>query len=90
MHCRNCDYALWNITSRECPECGTAFRPSDYEFVPQSLRFCCPHCDHPYFGTGDKGHIEPKSFACLRCGRPVSMDDMVLRPGALVPDPVPE
>ncbi len=81
MHCRNCDYALWNITSRECPECGAAFRPSDYEFVPQSLRFCCPHCDHPYFGTGDKGHIEPQSFACLRCGRPVSMDDMVLRPG---------
>ncbi len=81
MHCRNCDYALWNITSRECPECGTAFRPSDYEFVPQSLRFCCPHCDHPYFGTGDKGHIEPQSFACLRCGRPVSMDEMVLRPG---------
>ena len=59
MHCRNCEYALWNLTTRECPECGTAFRPSEYEFVPQSVRFCCPHCDHPYYGTGEKGHIEP-------------------------------
>ncbi len=81
MHCRNCEYALWNLTTRECPECGTAFRPSEYEFVPQSVRFCCPHCDHPYYGTGKKGHVEPQSFACLRCGQPVSMDDMVLRPG---------
>ena len=90
MHCRNCDDALWNLTSRECPECGTAFRPSDYEFVPQSMRFCCPHCDHPYFGTGDKGYTEPQSFAFLLCGRPVSMDHMVPRAGARVPEPVPD
>ena len=81
MNCRNCDYELWNLTTRECPECGTAFQPSEYEFVPQSVRFCCPHCDHPYYGTGPKGHVEPNSFQCLRCGQAVAMDEMVLRPG---------
>ncbi|MHC4108057.1 MAG: hypothetical protein ACYSTY_08235, partial [Planctomycetota bacterium] len=81
MRCRGCDYPLWNLKARACPECGSPFRPGDYEFVPQSVRFCCPHCDHPYFGTDAAGHVEPRAFQCLRCGRPVTIDEMVLRPG---------
>jgi hypothetical protein len=81
MRCQSCDYPLWNLKARQCPECGAAFRPSEYEFTANSLRFCCPHCDHPYFGTSETGHPVPESFACLRCGRPLHIDEMVLRPG---------
>ena len=86
MRCKDCDYPLWNLTSRQCPECGVSFRPSEFEFVPNSVRFCCPRCDHPYYGTGEKGHVEPASFACLKCAHPVHIDEMVLRPGLGVDD----
>ena len=81
MRCKNCDYLLWNLKTRECPECGATFKPSEYEFTANSVRFCCPHCDHPYYGTSESGHLVPESFGCLRCGRPLHIDEMVLRPG---------
>ena len=81
MHCQNCDYPLWNLSTRACPECGTDFKPSEFEFKPNSMRFCCPHCDHPYYGTTEQGHLEPLEFACIKCGERVHMDQMVLRPG---------
>ncbi len=80
MRCRTCDYSLWNLRTRQCPECGAAFRPRDYEFVPNSVRFCCPHCDQVYYGTSATGHLEPDLFDCVQCGDPIAMDEMVLRP----------
>lgn len=80
MHCKNCDYPLWNIKARQCPECGTPFRPGEFEFVINSVQFCCPHCEQVYYGTGEKGHLVPQSFTCVNCGRPVHMDEMLLRP----------
>lgn len=80
MRCKVCDYQLWNLPSRQCPECGTAFCVSDYEFIPNSVRFCCPHCSQPYYGTGYQGHLAPESFACVTCGQPLHMNDMVLLP----------
>lgn len=80
MRCRNCDYRLWNIASRTCPECGVAFRVSDFEFVRGSVAFCCPHCDMAYYGTDEKGHLVPSSFYCAKCQQPVTMESMVLRP----------
>jgi len=82
MRCRTCDYSLWNLPSRTCPECGSPFLPSDFEFVPNSVRFCCPHCGQDYYGTGLKGHLVPDAFACVRCGAPVRMDEMILSPTA--------
>ncbi|NNM25172.1 MAG: hypothetical protein HKO59_04160, partial [Phycisphaerales bacterium] len=80
MHCKSCNYALWNLAAGVCPECGTPFRPSDYDFVPNAVRFCCPHCDQSYYGTGERGHLVPESFECVSCGTMVAMDEMVLRP----------
>lgn len=80
MRCKNCDYRLWNLVARRCPECGAPFRPSEFEFVPNSVQFCCPHCETAYYGTGPRGHLVPASFTCVGCGKPVHMDDMVLRP----------
>lgn len=82
MRCLGCDYRLWNIASRKCPECGLAFRPSAYEFVPNSVQFCCPHCRQSYYGTGPRGQLEPAFFNCVKCGTAISMDEMVLLPAA--------
>ncbi len=80
MHCKNCDYPLWNLKARQCPECGSPFTPSEFDFVLNSVRFCCPHCGQAYYGTGPRGHLVPQAFACVTCAKPVHMDDMVLLP----------
>lgn len=86
MHCKNCEYVLWNLTTRQCPECGAPFAPSQFEFVPNSVRFCCPHCRQAYYGTSARGHLVPEAFACVGCGRTISMDEMVLLPAEGVQD----
>lgn len=80
MNCKACDYPLWNLTARKCPECGAPFKPSDFDFTINSVQFCCPHCRQPYYGTGERGHLVPSNFDCVTCGRRVDMDDMVLLP----------
>ena len=80
MHCRTCDYPLWNLTTGICPECGDPFAPSEFEFVPNSVRFCCPQCQQTYYGTDQRGHLEPQRFECVQCGAALKMDQMVLLP----------
>src|SRR5690349_19508143 len=80
MNCKTCDYSLWNLKARQCPECGTAFTPSEYEFVINSTKFCCPHCDQCYYGTDHRGHLVPREFICVKCGQHIEMNQMVLRP----------
>ena len=82
MRCKSCDYRLWNLRSRQCPECGNAFRPSEFEFVPQSVEFRCPHCDQSYYGAGPNGHLDPAEFECASCNRRIHMDEMILLPTA--------
>lgn len=84
MRCKDCDYRLWNLTKRTCPECGRPFKPSEFEFVLNSVRFCCPHCDQPYYGTGENGHLVPDEFDCVSCHTHIHMDEMVLFPTASV------
>ncbi|MFZ4573730.1 MAG: hypothetical protein ACOYN0_04990 [Phycisphaerales bacterium] len=79
MRCSSCGYSLLNLGTRVCPECSTAFKPSDFEFKPNAVRFCCPHCDQSYYGNDERGHLTPRSFVCVSCQRPVDMDEMVLR-----------
>lgn len=80
MRCKSCDYPLWQIRDRRCPECGIGFKPSDFEFVLNSVRFCCPHCNQSYYGTGASGHLVPHEFDCVTCSRHITMDEMVLLP----------
>lgn len=80
MRCRTCDYALWNIAKRECPECGTPFRPGEFRFRVGAVRFRCPHCRAAYYGTSEEGHLQPATFDCAGCGAAISEDEMVLEP----------
>lgn len=80
MFCKQCEYPLWNLTARACPECGTAFKPSEFEFAPNSVKFHCPHCGQHYFGTDPKGLLFPREFDCVSCQRHITMDEMSLLP----------
>ncbi len=80
MFCKTCDYPLWNISARACPECGAPFKPSDFDFAPETVRFCCPSCGQDYYGTDARGHLVPRDFACIRCSAALRMDEMVLQP----------
>ena len=80
MNCRTCNYALWNLKSRSCPECNTPFSISSYKFLPNSVRFCCPDCSQAYYGTDVNGQLQPASFNCVKCSRPLSTDEMVVLP----------
>jgi len=80
MRCATCDHALWKTVGRTCPECGTPFRPSEFTFRPSAVAFRCPHCAQDYYGTDARGLLEPTEFDCVRCGRHVHLDEMVLEP----------
>ncbi len=80
MKCRQCGYRLWNLVSRECPECGESFSPAEFQFTPNTVQFCCPHCSQPYYGTDENGLPTPRSFNCIGCHRDISLDQMVLFP----------
>lgn len=80
MKCNNCGYQLWNIAGPKCPECGSIFAVSDYDFKPNAVVFSCPHCQQAYYGTDERGHLQPRSFECIGCHNAIDMDDMILRP----------
>ncbi|MCW5768214.1 MAG: YIP1 family protein [Phycisphaeraceae bacterium] len=82
MFCKVCNYALWNLKERTCPECGTGFAPSQFRFRPNSIRFLCPHCSQQYYGTSSTGHLVPREFDCVSCHNRIDMDRMVLVPEA--------
>jgi len=64
-----------------CAECGTPWKPSDFDLRVNAVRFCCPACGQAYYGTSFKGQLEPTEFACVTCGAACSMDgNMVMRP----------
>lgn len=80
VECKTCGYSLWRIKERVCPECGSAFAPSEFDFNLNSVQFCCPHCNQDYYGTGDRGHLVPSVFNCVRCHRAITMDECVCLP----------
>ncbi len=80
MKCKSCEYPLWNLRERVCPECGMGFQPGDYDFNANAVGFACPHCALVYYGTSVRGHLVPEQFDCLECGRPIHMNEMILTP----------
>ena len=80
MRCTGCGQSLWNLPGRTCPECGRPFRPSQFEFRPNAVEFCCAQCGQQYYGTDGAGLPEPREFGCVRCGAACELDSMVLRP----------
>lgn len=81
MRCQACTQPLWNAPGRVCAECGTPWKPSDFDLKVNAAQFCCPACGQAYYGTSPKGLLEPPDFTCVTCGAACSMDgNMVMRP----------
>jgi predicted RNA-binding Zn-ribbon protein involved in translation (DUF1610 family) len=81
MNCKSCNYPLWNVRDRRCPECGVAFFIRDFIFNVNSVQFKCPHCAQSYYGLNpDNGHLVPAEFDCVQCDQHISMEMMVLLP----------
>lgn len=85
MRCKTCDHTLWNQPApregepRVCSECGTPYAAADFDFGRGKVRFCCPNCDTGYYGTSEKGHLEPAQFDCISCGTHLAMDRCIIR-----------
>ncbi len=88
MRCKGCDYPLWDIAARACPECGLPFKPSNYDFTINAVRFACPHCRQSYYGTDNRGQLVPSRFNCVSCARLIDQDEMLILPRDGVPDEV--
>lgn len=85
MRCKHCESILWKQpaaapgSARCCSECGTPYRPSDFEFVRGKVRFECPHCATGFYGTSPRGHLEPPEFECPTCLNRIHMDECVVQ-----------
>lgn len=80
MNCQRCDYPLFHLNARACPECGEPFAVEWYRFEPNSVAFQCPHCAQEYFGNDEYGLPFPRDFDCVQCGQPVSLNMMQVVP----------
>jgi hypothetical protein len=85
MRCKNCDHSLWNQpvppegTGRVCSECGTPYAAADFDYGRGKVRFCCPGCTTGYYGTSERGHLEPAEFDCIGCGAHLNMERCIIR-----------
>ncbi len=87
MHCRECGYALWNLSEPTCPECGTGFDLHDYRFEPGTAEFLCPLCGHAHAGRTPYGLPGLVWRNCEGCGERIDVDQMAVRPAGDEPVP---
>lgn len=67
VRCPECQYALWNLKARACPECSRAFSLDEWDFRNSDALFACRAC-------GDRliGHTpEELPSICPACGNAV-------------------
>ena len=80
MHCRGCNYELWNLPPGDCPECGKAWRFEDFQFRREFVQFLCPHCDCSYPGAYIASLAFPHAFTCTGCQSAIELGQMCARP----------
>ena len=80
MHCRGCNYELWNLPPGDCPECGKPWRFEDFQFHREFVQFLCPHCDRSYPGAYIASLASPHAFTCTGCQSAIELSQMCARP----------
>ncbi len=81
MQCRTCGYALLNLSEPRCPECGSGFDIRSYRFVPDTVAFACPYCDHLHGGSGESYlPATTEQATCLGCGQAMTVSAMRVVP----------
>lgn len=78
VRCPECNYALWNLKARACPECGRAFSLDEWDFANSDALFACCACGEQLVGT------KPLSLpdACPACDEAVEPSLVVVQRGA--------
>jgi hypothetical protein len=80
MYCPHCNYLLFNLPRPICPECGRAFRVTDYRFEPETVEYLCPACHAPIHDLSvDFGYGDPRS-TCRSCGADLNWETLTVRP----------
>ena len=80
MHCRGCNYELWNLPPGDCPECGKPWRFEDFQFRREFVQFLCPNCDCAYPGEYIASLASPHAFTCTGCQSAIELSQMCARP----------
>jgi hypothetical protein len=81
MQCQSCGYALWNLYSGKCPECGAAYDVRQYAFEPGTVAFACPLCKHQHPGAGeDYLPTSAAEMTCAGCGQRIAVATMTVVP----------
>lgn len=80
MNCTRCDYLLFNLREPVCPECGQGFDLAMYRFEPGHVAFVCPHCAQEYYGNDQQGLPYPRSFTCVSCAQPLTLQQLSVSP----------
>ncbi len=77
MRCPDCKYALWDLESRACPECGRAFALDEWNFENSDALFACRACGGRLIGVAP----QELPHACPACGEAVERRLVVVRRG---------
>ncbi len=80
MYCAHCNYLLFNLTRPVCPECGTAFKVTDYTFEPGSVAFACPACRTILPAPGPVGILRSRRITCPECHATCPVDEVMVQP----------
>ncbi|NRA59208.1 MAG: hypothetical protein HRU13_13940, partial [Phycisphaerales bacterium] len=77
MRCPACQYLLWNLRARVCPECGRSFELDEWDFENSDALFACGQCGGRLIGTTPESVPE----ACPSCGEVPSRRSLVIERG---------
>lgn len=80
MYCAHCNYLLFNLTRPVCPECGSAFKVTDYAFEPGSVAFACPACRAVLSAPSAVGMLRGRSITCPACHATCPADEVMVQP----------
>ncbi len=82
MHCVHCNYSLWNLSTRVCPECGEPFALRDYHFQPRSVTYTCPECERAVNGPEKPTDFDGREMRCSVCRLLIPTATLALQPAA--------
>ncbi|MBN1511685.1 MAG: YIP1 family protein [Phycisphaerae bacterium] len=80
MYCAHCNYLLFNLTHPTCPECGSAFKVTDYAFEPGTVAFACPACRAVLPASGPMGLLRNRDITCPACHATCPADEVMVQP----------
>ncbi len=89
MHCQHCQYPLWHLSARRCPECATPFSLRDFHFRKNSITIRCPHCAAGSPAPINPADLDQSELTCPHCHGMFDPDAAACEPVDGAAPPVP-